>query len=429
MNIRTIAPPPCGRGAIAAWGLLALLAALSAPVSGASVGVPPPPPVAKVLAGEMAVVPVSLAAPAPDVAMVTPLPSPSLVSLQTAPSGATFSALLFYSPRCSHCHEVMQNHLPSLLERYGDALRIVAVNVDTRHGQLLYLAAGNALGLPTTRLGVPALLVGDRFLMGSDQIPAELPGMVASSLAGTGLDWPSIPAVRGYLSLNGFQADPPLEVEPWMMTEEGEGTLHRLTASPGDLPPARNLSPPERLLQDPLGNGIAVVVLLAMVAVLWISVRAVLSPRWRLPEWPVWSVPLLAAVGGVVALYMAFVEVTGAEAVCGPVGDCNQVQASPWASVAGIPVGVLGVVGYLLLVLLWALTRWWEEGRERATLLLWGGAAVGVAFSIYLTFLEPFVIGATCIWCLNSAVIMTLILLAATPGAVVARVGLRKRRG
>jgi uncharacterized membrane protein len=35
----------------------------------------------------------------------------------------------------------------------------------------------------------------------------------------------------------------------------------------------------------------------------------------------------------------------------------------------------------------------------------------GAIFSIYLTFLEPFVIGATCLWCLSSAVIMTAILL------------------
>jgi uncharacterized membrane protein len=44
-------------------------------------------------------------------------------------------------------------------------------------------------------------------------------------------------------------------------------------------------------------------------------------------------------------------------------------------------------------------------------------AALGTLFSIYLTFLEPFVIGATCAWCLTSAVVMTLVmLLAARPG-------------
>jgi uncharacterized membrane protein len=41
----------------------------------------------------------------------------------------------------------------------------------------------------------------------------------------------------------------------------------------------------------------------------------------------------------------------------------------------------------------------------------------GVIFSIYLTFLEPFVIGATCAWCLSSAVIITVLLwLAVRPG-------------
>ncbi len=48
---------------------------------------------------------------------------------------------------------------------------------------------------------------------------------------------------------------------------------------------------------------------------------------------------------------------------------------------------------------------------------LWGMALVGTLFSIYLTFLEPFVIGATCMWCLASAVTITGILLAATPMA------------
>jgi uncharacterized membrane protein len=41
----------------------------------------------------------------------------------------------------------------------------------------------------------------------------------------------------------------------------------------------------------------------------------------------------------------------------------------------------------------------------------------GVLFSIYLTFLEPFVIGATCMWCISSAVLMIILLLISTPAA------------
>lgn len=43
-----------------------------------------------------------------------------------------------------------------------------------------------------------------------------------------------------------------------------------------------------------------------------------------------------------------------------------------------------------------------------ATLALLGMTLFGTLFSIYLTFLEPFVIGATCAWCLSSAVIITI---------------------
>ena len=51
-----------------------------------------------------------------------------------------------------------------------------------------------------------------------------------------------------------------------------------------------------------------------------------------------------------------------------------------------------------------------------------GLVGAGLAFSIYLTFLEPFVIGASCAWCLTSAVIMTVLLwLTAVPPAHVRR--------
>jgi uncharacterized membrane protein len=52
-----------------------------------------------------------------------------------------------------------------------------------------------------------------------------------------------------------------------------------------------------------------------------------------------------------------------------------------------------------------------------ASLVLLGMTTFGVLFSIYLTFLEPFVIGATCAWCLTSAIIMILLLwLSLAPG-------------
>ncbi len=172
----------------------------------------------------------------------------------------------------------------------------------------------------------------------------------------------------------------------------------------------------DRFRQDPRGNSLSVAVLLLMVgSLVWTGY----PPRARARRWPAWLVPALVVVGFGVASYLSFVEVTHAEAVCGPVGDCNTVNQSEWARLFGVlPVGVLGLAGYVVILILWLLARSGPEGaRAPAALGLWGAVLFGTLFSAYLTFLEPFVIGATCAWCLTSALVMTLLLWAVAPMA------------
>lgn len=348
----------------------------------------------------------------------------ALAAFAPAPAEATADevrAVLFYSPQCPHCHDVMRAHLPPLLRRYGEALRIVAVNVDTREGQAVYQAVARHFRLPRQRLGVPALVVGDTILVGSWEIPSHLPALVEAGLTGNGVDWPAIPEVRSFLALQGIAAAPAVELTPELATTAAAGgdAVARVLGAAGE---ARS-SVADRFMSDPVANGIAVLALLAMVAVLLLSVRSVYRPLRPFPTWPAWSIPVLAAAGAAIASYMAFVEVSGVEAVCGPVGDCNRVQLSPYAAIAGLPVGVLGAAGYLLLGGLAVAGRARRGESRKLAMLTWGGAVAGVVFSIYLTFLEPFVIGATCMWCINSAVIMTLILVVATSDAARARRG------
>jgi hypothetical protein len=185
-----------------------------------------------------------------------------------------------------------------------------------------------------------------------------------------------------------------------------------------------------RVLTDPQGNGLAVFVLVAMVATVVRSIVALRRPVWTTRTRPLdWLTPLLGLAGLGVASYLAHVEVRGVEAVCGPVGDCNTVQQSEYARLFGVvPIGVLGVLGFTAILLAWAVRRW---GASRisswAAVALLAMTGFGVLFSIYLTVLEPFVIGATCLWCLSSAVIMTILyVLAHAPGrAAVAELGPR----
>lgn len=94
--------------------------------------------------------------------------------------------------------------------------------------------------------------------------------------------------------------------------------------------------------------------------------------------------------------------------VCGT-GGCETVQNSPWAYFIGVPVAAWGLLGYLAILFVamagvqprFADSRW-----VSITLLALTGIAL--AFSIYLSILEEFVIGAWCQWCIASAVLAVL---------------------
>jgi uncharacterized membrane protein len=92
---------------------------------------------------------------------------------------------------------------------------------------------------------------------------------------------------------------------------------------------------------------------------------------------------------------------------CGT-GGCETVQLSSWSRFAGLEVSLIGVLGYAVLLglSLAALQPSLAAERWPATLLA-VLAALGVAFTAYLTYLELFVIHAICRWCVGSAVIIT----------------------
>jgi uncharacterized membrane protein len=84
-------------------------------------------------------------------------------------------------------------------------------------------------------------------------------------------------------------------------------------------------------------------------------------------------------------------------------GGCETVQSSSYAKLAGIPVPLLGLVGYALILA--SLFVPGDAGRMATA----GLAVVGFGFSLYLTYVELFKIEAICQWCVASAVLMTLL--------------------
>ncbi len=346
--------------------------------------------------------------------------------------GPVVRAVLFFLPSCGHCEKVMAVDLPPLVAEHGDALQIAVIDVSLEVGATLYDAAVRRFDLAGRR-GVPALIVGDTVLVGSVEIPERLPALVDELLAAGGTDWPDIPGLAEALAA-AATASPASSALPAATAAPSPAASQAAVArspDPAIIGPARTAGPGplvagtgplDRLARDPLGNGLALVVLAGMIAVLAVAATAALrSGAALVAERPSALIVPLALAGLGVAAYLAFVETTSVEAVCGPVGDCNAVQQSEYARLFGlVPIGVLGVVGYVAILVAWILgTRGAPTAARAARILLLAALFAGTAFSTYLTLLEPFVIGATCAWCLTSAALMTLSLVVAvrlTPG-------------
>jgi uncharacterized membrane protein len=172
-----------------------------------------------------------------------------------------------------------------------------------------------------------------------------------------------------------------------------------------------------------MGLGLIVMALLvlALAYAIVMIVRAALGRAApEAPTWTVYLLPILCLVGVGVAAYLTFVETRQVAAICGPVGDCNTVQSSPYAKLFGVlPVGLLGVLGYLGILCAWAVWKLGKGGlHDLGGLAVFVLALFGVLFSIYLTYLELVVIRAVCMWCLGSAVIMAALLALACGYAV-----------
>ncbi|MBW4437011.1 MAG: hypothetical protein KME04_07740 [Pleurocapsa minor GSE-CHR-MK-17-07R] len=372
-----------------------------------------------------------------------------LLMVQSAAYGqqSVVYGVFFYSPTCPHCHDVIENHWPGIQEEFGEQLQVLFVDVSQRQGSAIMGTSLRAMNISSN--GVPMLIIGSEVMVGAFDIPQRAPDVIRTGLAGGGIGFPPVPGIDQVFeaaSVNNLEAganstvsanfenDPANTVAVavliglmlslgvmlaagWSALQRGGGKLIGLlngaagkwvvlVASLGGI--GLSLS----LLAGSF-NDVAVSVLAAVIGVCFVVLLVLMLRTAALPQLPTSTIMVITVAGILVAGYLAHVEVTLSEAVCGVVGDCNAVQQSPYARIGGIPVGVLGIVGYLVISGLWL----FRQVRPSAWIdaALFASALLGVGFSIYLTFLEPFVIGASCVWCLTSAVLMLLLLWVSAP--------------
>lgn len=376
--------------------------------------------------------------------------------------------VFFYSPRCGHCHEVLTNHWPQIENEFGDQLKVIFIDVSSPAGSNVMTTATDALNIDSN--GVPMLIIGNHVLIGSLQIPEETAAIIRDGLSQGGIGIPDFPGAADLFEMAGI---PVLDNGASLANQPTHQTASPVTTSAPTIEANESLM--DKLRADPLANTGAILVLFGLLLsfmmiglvswqgtqqlrqsfideniVRWIviglalfaallsitlmlgeysewyitviafgelvaftTIAAVIGKEKHLNALPSWLMPMAILAGLGVAGYLAYVEVSTTEAVCGTVGHCNTVQESKYASIFGVPIGVLGITGYGMIFGLWV----WDKvnPNDWADLGLMALISFGVLFSTYLTFLEPFVIGATCVWCLTSAVTMLLLLWMTAP--------------
>ena len=116
---------------------------------------------------------------------------------------------------------------------------------------------------------------------------------------------------------------------------------------------------------------------------------------------------VLSAIGVALAAYLTYIHYSGTEPPCSIKGNpCSQVQKSKYSELAGIPVALMGLIGYILI-----LGTLLARENETSRLATAGIALAGFGFSMYLTYREVFTLEKICEWCVGSATLLTIIML------------------
>ena len=117
---------------------------------------------------------------------------------------------------------------------------------------------------------------------------------------------------------------------------------------------------------------------------------------------------IFGLIGLVDSAYLAYLKLANATASCAGIGDCDSVNSSKYAEVAGIPIALIGAGAYLTMLALLFLEKRSNFWREQSPLFMFVLTLIGVLYSAYLTYIEIAVLHAICPYCVLSAVVLVI---------------------
>jgi len=128
------------------------------------------------------------------------------------------------------------------------------------------------------------------------------------------------------------------------------------------------------------------------------------NPGWL--GWVIFAVAVIGLVLSAVSLNSHYKKSATEFCDFNEAFNCDIVNRSIYSEIGKIPVAGIGAVGYLVLMVLARKAR-----NRQVALLLLAAAVMGLAFALYLTYIEAYVLVVWCILCLGSLAAISLITL------------------
>ena len=125
-----------------------------------------------------------------------------------------------------------------------------------------------------------------------------------------------------------------------------------------------------------------------------------------------WLILLLGFLGFIDTLYLTYEYFAGTPVNCSILNGCDKVLTSSYSSILGVPLALIGTLYYLLVLALMA--AYLGQKNKAVIKYLLGLTSLGFIISLFLVYLQFFVLKALCLYCMISALSSTLLFILTT---------------
>ena len=131
------------------------------------------------------------------------------------------------------------------------------------------------------------------------------------------------------------------------------------------------------------------------------------SHNLNIPNWVLWGIIALALVGFTDAAFLLAKRISGAPIPCFITSGCDTVSKSPYSVLFGVPLSAWGVLFYLGIGFLTIL--YMDTKKLLVAKLIPVATTLGFLSSLYFIYVQKFLIGAFCVYCILSAIVSTIL--------------------